>query len=74
MPKPSANLNLMIKCALCPTLIRSDKVKCWRMIEKKSQQVCPRCFDEYRAEVRTEVKIKGSIVKDEKLGNKIVWK
>lgn len=69
MPKPSATLKEM-NCP-CGYKFLSDSIKNFRRIGNKSVRVCSEC---YRKTETVEIEIKGSIVKDEKLGNKIVWK
>lgn len=52
----------------CGKKFISDNVKWYRRINGKPQRVCAECYRQ-----KVEIPIKGSIIKDEKLGNVIKW-
>lgn len=71
MSKLSATLREM-NCAECSTKLRSDSIQCFKRVNGKPQRVCNKCFDAPRHEV--DIPIKGDIISDKLLGNKVKWK
>lgn len=55
-------------CKLCGEEFHSDSVRCYRRINGKPCRLCKKCFDSF-----VEIPIVGTIIKDEKFGNRVKY-